>query len=125
MKNGFTLIELVAVVVILGVLAVIIVPIVMNNVDKTRETSYNQLISNIEQTTQLYIRNNKSTIPGITDIGNTVVITLEDLVITEGLKEPVIDPRSDREISLTTSVSILVKANGKYDVMVGTIIYNE
>jgi type IV pilus assembly protein PilA len=123
MKKGFTLVELLAVIVILGVLAVIIIPPVMNNVNATRKASYDQLISNIEETTQLYVRENRNDIQGISQVGNTVTITLQTLVDKEDLKTPIIDPRTNTEIDLSTQISVLVKPQNKYKVVVGQIIY--
>jgi hypothetical protein len=62
---------------------------------------------------------------GITTIGNTYTITLQDLVDKENLKTPVIDPRTDKEISLETQIHILVKALNQYEVTIDTIIYIE
>lgn len=124
-KKGFTLIELLAVMVILGVLAVIVVPTVVGNISRMKEVSYERLISNIEKITQLYIRNNKDDIAGIDTVGNIVNISLQNLVDSEGLKPPIIDPMTEKEISLTTAVLILVKPYNKYNVTVGPIIYNE
>ena len=123
MKKGFTLIELLAVIVILGILAVIIVPPVMKNVEGSRAIAYDQLILNIEQTAQLYVRNNRHSIDGITKIGNTVTITLQDLVDEEDLSTPIIDPRYNEEIDLSTKVSIIVKPQNRYTIVIGTFVY--
>ena len=123
MKKGFTLVELLAVIVILGILSIITIPTFMDNVNSTKEASFENLISNIEQTTELYVRANKDLIPGITTIGNTVVITLQDLVDSGDLKAPLTDQRVGKEIDLSTQVSILVKSMNKYEIAVGTIIY--
>ncbi|MDD4643910.1 MAG: prepilin-type N-terminal cleavage/methylation domain-containing protein [Bacilli bacterium] len=123
MKRGFTLVEVLAVIVIIGVLGVIIIPPVLSSIEKSKKVAYDNLIENIEQTTQLYVRNNKDNIAGITVVGNTVVITLQNLVDAESLGTPVVDPRSKKEISLATTVSILVEPRGKYVVTVGSLIY--
>ena len=125
MRKGFTLVELLAVVIILGILVVISIPPVMQNLDKSRTASYEQLMATIEQTTQLYIRNNKDYIDGVNVVDNTFTITLQDLVTSENFKTPVIDPITEREIALTTPISILVKPLNKYKVTIGTIIYVE
>jgi prepilin-type N-terminal cleavage/methylation domain-containing protein len=123
MKKGFTLIELLAVIVILGVLATIVVPNVVNNITNAQETAHDRLITDLEQLTQLYIRDNKDEIAGIKTVGNVVTITINDLVTTQGLKTPVMDPLEDREVDLSTPISILVKPKSKYDVTIGPFVY--
>lgn len=123
--KGFTLVELLTVIIILGVLAIITVPMIMGNVEESKKISYEKLIKNIEQTTQIYIRNNKDNIPGIKTVGNVTSITLQDLVEKEGLKKPVIDPMTEKYVSLTTPITIVVKARGKYDIEINAFIYEE
>lgn len=125
MKKGFTLIEVLAVIIILGFLSVIVIPPILKAIDGSREKSYEQLISNIKQSTQLYIRQNKEDIEGIHDIGNVISIKLKDLVDDNVLKAPIIDPRNEEEISLETSISILVERNNKYTITIGSILYVE
>ncbi len=123
MKKGFTLIEVLAVIIILGFLSVIVIPPIIKTIDGAREKSYEQLISNIKQSTQLYIRQNKEDIEGINDIGNIVDIKFKDLVDSNTIKAPIVDPRDETEISLDTNISILVERNNKYTITIGTIIY--
>lgn len=123
MKKGFTLVELLAVLAILAVLAVLVVPPVMKNIQTTREASFNQILSNIEQTTQLYVRENRNNIEGLSVVGNTVTITIQDLVNKEDLKTPIIDPRNNKEIDLSTPINVLVKPQSRYSVVIGNIIY--
>jgi prepilin-type N-terminal cleavage/methylation domain-containing protein len=123
MKKGFTLIELLAVIVILGALAAVVIPSVIGNITETQQVAHDKLISDLQELTQLYIRNNKDNITGIRTVGNTVTITLNELVASQGLKTPVRDPLEDKVVALTTPISILVKPKNKYDVTVGPFIY--
>ena len=125
MNKGFTLIEVISVIVIISILLIFTIPSVIESIEEARERKYNEIISNIEQTTQLYIRNNKDSIEGIDVLNNTIQITIEDLVINEGLKTPIINPINDTEISQDTTINIVVKPRYNYDVTVGEIIYVE
>lgn len=59
-KNGFTLIELIATILILGVIAMIIVPITNNILIKSKEKLYNEQIDRIEKLAKEYaIENNE------------------------------------------------------------------
>ena len=88
MKKGFTLVELLAVIVILGLLAAITIPSVMNNVYATKDAAYKQLVSELEQTTQLYVRDNKDNLTGINVVGNKIEKQLK--------VEQAIDPERDK-----------------------------
>jgi type IV pilus assembly protein PilA len=123
MKKGFTLIELLAVIVILGALATIAIPSVIGNIAEMQQVAHDKLISDLEQLTQLYIRDNKDNITGIRTVGNTITITINELVVSQGLKTPINDPLEDKVVSLTTPISVLVKPKNKYDVTVGPFIY--
>lgn len=125
MKRGFTLVELLAVIIILGILSAIVIPPVVDNINAVRNESYNQMVANVEQTAQLYARENKSVIPELNTVGNTITITLQTLVDKEGLSTPIIDKRTDQEISLATEVTITVLSRNKYKVELGTIQYIE
>ena len=54
MKKGFTLIELMVVVVILGILATIITPLVLRHVDKTRRIATKVQIKNFESALAMF-----------------------------------------------------------------------
>lgn len=53
-RKGFTLIELIAVIVMISLIMVIIVPNILKIVDESKESSYNTLIKNIVISSQMY-----------------------------------------------------------------------
>ena len=59
-KNGFTLIEVMIVIVILGVLAALIVPKVMSRPDEARAVAARQDIATIMQAMKLYRLDNRN-----------------------------------------------------------------
>ena len=80
-KSGFTLIELMAVIVVLAVLAVVAVPIVDSLIDSVKESAYNESVKSIERATEQYILSEKSY-----NI-DTINVTLKELVDKGYLKE--------------------------------------
>ena len=58
MKKGFTLIEMIAAVVILSIIALIVIPIVNKNIRESREKLYNRQIKTIEEAAQRWTTTN-------------------------------------------------------------------
>ncbi len=57
-KKGFTLVELLAVIVVLGVLAVVTVPIVFNQIETTQKESYKASVRSVFDAVSSYLANN-------------------------------------------------------------------
>lgn len=55
MKKGFTIVELIAVIVILGVTALIATPIVNNSIRKSKEKAYDEQIKRLTEATKEYV----------------------------------------------------------------------
>lgn len=116
--KAFTLIELLAVIIILGILSYLIIPSTINYLNKTKEQAYQLLIDNIENITRLYIDDYRDTIDNIDVPGQEICITLGDLISKEMLIEPVIDPRNDNPIPLNTEIYIYVYGNNRFHISV-------
>ena len=116
-RKGFTLIELLAVIILIAIISVLIVPSVLNSVEKSKETSYNILIENIITASESYyqeceygnlsdakygsyacsISDNKiNTTLGA--LANTGMLKVNDLNEEENEKI-VINPKTDEDIS--------------------------
>ena len=65
MKNGFTLIELIAVIIVIGVLSVIIVPIAQKGLDKNAEDALQIQKENIEKAAKDWSLKNVKRLPGV------------------------------------------------------------
>lgn len=80
MKNnkGFTLLELLGVIVVLAVIAVIVYPSIEKNLKDTREDLYNTQIQMIENSLEQWALVNRDELP--TGDGEYVTVTLKQLV---------------------------------------------
>ena len=97
MKKGFTLLEMLAVIVVISILSLIILPNITGQfADKKEEISkVSQKI--ILSAAELYAN----------ETGNTYqTITINDLVEAGKLEQPIIDQKTGKEISLTKEISI-------------------
>ena len=102
MKKGFTLLEMLAVIVVISILSLIILPNIMGQLaDKKEEISkVSQQI--ILSAAELYAN----------ETGNTYqTITINDLVEAGKLEQPIIDQKTGKEISLTKEISIDASGN--------------
>ena len=63
MKKGFTLIELICVITILGLIALIAIPTINNMINKSREESYDKQLDNIIDAARTFVSDNYERIP--------------------------------------------------------------
>lgn len=101
MKKGFTLVELVGVVVLLSALLLIIIPTVSNILKKGKEEMLENQITNIEQSLATWSLNYKP------NVGETIYITLSQLkkegLVNLGIKNPVTDEYMANDMKLEIS----------------------
>ena len=97
-KKGFTLIEVLAVVVILGLLAVILTPTVKNLINDSEETVSKQQINTIITATQKYMVEHSELLPEMNEDSKSVVYIGE--LIENGVLEgdKIIDPKTKENI---------------------------
>lgn len=114
MKNkGFTLMEMIAAIIIIALLTVLIVPTVMNQIADKKEEIDNSTKRIIYEAAELYMSNNASNYPKLS--GNKYCISLDKLVQSGLLETPIKDFKTNKEIPLTQNVSVTVNEKGEYD----------
>jgi len=79
--RGFTLIDLMIVIVILGVLAAIVLPLVSHHVDQAALTAAESNLASVEKAIELYWMQNNTYPPALTDL---TFQTNETLVLPDG-----------------------------------------
>ncbi len=70
MKKGFTLVELLGVIVILGLIAMIAIPTINTALNSSRDKAYNEQIKTIENTARTYMSKNSLKLPSQTEGSN-------------------------------------------------------
>lgn len=113
-NKGFTLLEVILVVAILGVITLIIVPSVSSLLNKNKNEQYENLKKSIISAAKMYVSDNRYEF----DINCTnniyeFDIELNKLVDAGDLSSPVIDPRDKSEISLSNVVSVTYNCTNK------------
>ena len=111
-KKGFTLAEIVGVVVVLGLIALLAFPPLLNMV-KNSENKVNEA-----NKTLIYTASSQYTAKYVNDFpkkqGNVYCITIEDLVKEEFLSSSIVKD----DITLDTKVKITISSDLKYDYIV-------
>ena len=109
MKKGFTLIEMIGAIILLGTLSLLIIPIVNKNIKQSKEKLYIAQIEEIKLATEKWAYKNMDMLPN--DEGKVVEVTLLELKKSGDLPLDIRDPRTNTLISNQTTVQIIYKSN--------------
>lgn len=109
-KNGFTLIEVLAVIIILGVIGLIVMPVVTNSLKESKADLYKIQISNIKEAAKTWSADNINKLP--TETGGNKNITLKVLQDEGYIDQNITNPKTDSEFE-PTKVCVNIKFNGK------------
>ena len=113
MRNkGFTLAELLAVIVILGLVAVIAVPAVTKTLGGTKSELCEDQLKNIKEAARLYGSDHMLELPD--NEGETKTITLKDLQMGGYIKENLENPKNKQEINSGLTITITKQGQNKW-----------
>ncbi len=116
-KSGFTLVEMVAVILIMALLTIIVLPTIINQIRSQKENISETAMQLISNATELYLSEKSNEYAMY--FGDTYCIPLETLVNDDKLKKPVKDLSTGKEIPLNQIVKIEVNeyGNGEYSIV--------
>ncbi len=113
MKNkGFTLAEVLGVVVILGLLVIVSFPPLLNQLKKSKKTLSDAELKIIGEAAGLYVDDHASSYPAVDN--NVYCIGLDKLIKNGYLKSPIIDVTTNEEIDESNN-EVRVLINGQND----------
>lgn len=98
MKKGFTLIEVISVIVILGIIGLIAVPIANNITKSSKDKLYKEQVDRIKEAAKNYVLENDEYVPNETE-GNIETIDVQKL-INEGYlsDDEIINPKDNKKM---------------------------
>ena len=116
-QKGFTLTEMIAVVLIIALLTIIILPSILNQLQSQKDNISKASMQLIYDATELYIKERQSMYPMVA--GETYCISLESLVNVGKLKNPLQDLSTGKNIPLNKVVKVLVNEyeEGEYSLV--------
>ncbi len=97
-KKGFTLIEVLAAITLIAAILVVLVPTIINQINKNKKNIEEKTTTLIDEAAYTYIDLNPNVYPA--KVGNVYCIKLQTLVNYDYLKEPVINPTTKKEYNL-------------------------
>ena len=111
-RNGFTLIELMAVIIILAVIALIVTPLIIGGIKESKEKLYDTQLENIKSAAKSYMID--------LDLENdsTLTLTLDELQKAGYVKEDIKNPKTGESFNKCLLVSVERKDNAyEYEVI--------
>ena len=81
MKNkGFTLVELLGVLVVLAIMLIVTVPAITSSLKSADQKEYDSFVNNIIDSAELYVETNREKFPELSSIGGVSAVPIRDLI---------------------------------------------
>ncbi len=97
MKDGFTLVEMMAIIVILGIIALVSIPAINSMLEKQTDEAYNNFLNELNLITENYVTV-ESNINNTLNTNGEVCVTVSDLKKEGYISEEIINPKTDENI---------------------------
>lgn len=103
-KKAFTLIEIIAIIALLGIISILVLPKIGDSIEARKEKQYNNIVKTIESAAKVYYADNK----------NITKVMLSDLIDNDYLTSGLVDPRSDQAMGGCVYVYLDVDGYNNY-----------
>lgn len=94
-KKGFTFIELIAIILVLGAICLVSFPTILNMAKQSDKNTYEEYKKTVCLASQTYIDNDYE----ITDDINIIEVSIDDLVDLGYLDSNLINPKTDKKVT--------------------------
>jgi type II secretory pathway pseudopilin PulG len=106
-KNGFTLVELLGVVIVIVGLSLIVFPLIINGFKKNKKEISSVTKTLIEDATIIYMDENPNMYEKVE--GNVYCVSLSQVVNSGNLASPLEDPSTGNEIPISHKVKVTIE----------------
>lgn len=114
-KNGFTMIELIAVVTILAVIILIALPSVAGIKRNAEEKKYNEFLNNLYIMAENYIVTNEKKFINLNTVNNKTFIQIKDLISEGYIKRDIVNPKTKEIINDDATIIVTRKEDHTFD----------
>lgn len=128
-KKGFTLVELIGIIIVLGLLVIIGVPSLLKTLKKSETNEYDVFKKNLYLSAEAYLASNIDNISNFSEVGDKVYIPLALLKEAELIESSLINPNSGKNVSMYELIEVTILEDGtynydfKYKYNNGTLVY--
>lgn len=109
-QKGFTLVELLAVIIILGAISLVVVPSIQRSLNKSNDQAYTAQVSNIESSAKNWAADHLDLLP---NNGGSTTVTIGELIDGNYLEKDIQNPKTKEAFPRDTRV-IIKNTNESY-----------
>ena len=115
-NKGFTLVELIGIIIILGLTIIIGVPSLLNTLKSNENTEYETFKETLYLATETYISDNINSLENFSVSGDTITISIESLIDSKLIKANYVSQNTDKTIK-GIKVTILNDGSYQYEIV--------
>ncbi|MEI3529558.1 MAG: glycine-rich protein [Bacilli bacterium] len=105
-KNGFTLIELIGIIVILGVLVAIGVPSLIKTLNNNKNKEYETFEKNLFLATESYVQKHQNSFTSLAEPNGSAIVGINTLVDVGLIKSSMVNPKTGEKINLNDFIKV-------------------
>ncbi|MEG0025964.1 MAG: hypothetical protein RR847_02590 [Bacilli bacterium] len=111
-NHGFTMIELIGIITIMGILLIMTVPSLIGTLETNEIKRYENFKRSIELASETYVQENMDKFPVLENAEGKVFISIKTLIDNNLIKKVVEDPKTEKKVPLDYTVMVSKQIDG-------------